>query len=263
MARKMSIVGPTGPQDYECFDSEKITPFEEFCHERSWSLILSRDRPKRQSNMKLEEYRTLEKKCDDYGGPWGEFVHKGYIEYPICYRELYNHRHGSFVRVAQKRSGPYPPAAYPKLAERVAAARAATRTDNQHTYERQLSELFQANASASIENIASFLDIKERVFALQRLKKENESEHVVDSEDGRRYKQAWDLWNTPAEYHPQSAIELTANFKYHSKKLDCTCNLNERDSEKDNGSETGSGIREMGGKPVGGSPIFAESLETG
>ncbi len=68
----------------------------------------------------------------------------------------------------------------------------------------QLSELFQANASASNETIASSLAIKQRVFALQGLTEKIEKEHVVESDDGRMYRQAWALWNTPAASPPLS-----------------------------------------------------------
>ena len=214
MARNMSV----GPQPR--FVRERIT-FEQFCDLRARSLQDGQDD------------RSLLRQLDRFnecGGPCGEFVHKGYVEYPTRYRELHKHRDGPFVRVAQKRSGPYPPAAYPELAESVAAARAATRAVGQQTFE---CELFQAN------------------------------EHVVDSDDGRRYRQAWSLWNTPADYRAKSAFELTAQFKYHSKKFDCTCNLNESDSEKENGSDADSGIRESGSKTGGGIYSHRESLETG
>jgi hypothetical protein len=189
-------------------------PFEEFCEARARALGYQdrRNNPEKVSRL-----------INEYGGPWGEYVHKKFVEYPTRYTELENHRYGPFVRVAQKRSGPYPPAAYPELAERVAAARAAARAANQQAYKHQLSELFQANASASNETIASALDIKQRVFALQGLTEKIEKEHVVESDDGRMYRQAWALWNTPAEPPVKSAFELTANFKHHSRKIDCFC----------------------------------------
>jgi hypothetical protein len=223
MARNMSV----GPQPR--FVRERIT-FEQFCDLRSRSLQTGQD-----GRNKDRQFNRF-KEC---GGPCGEFVHKGYVEYPTRYRELHKHRDGPFVRVAQKRSGPYPPAAYPELAESVSASRAATRAVNQQALKQQLSELFQANASSN-ETIESCLDIKQRVLALQGLTKKIENEHVVDSDDGRRYRQAWALWNTPVEYRSKSAVELTAQFEYHSKKFDCTCNLNESDSEKENASEAAS-----------------------